>query len=132
MMYLQNIIRFCALAKIRFVSDKYFLGELEFDTFIGFFSYLEQMYSFSETTTYIDWEFEYLTNNTSDELGKFKFADDVQFLAHLIDHIYGEMGSNQPLDDLMARMYWCIKTGNIDSSWTFLTAYAHQAAWGSQ
>lgn len=129
-MYLQNIFRFCAFAKIRFESNKYFLDELEFDTFIAFFSYIDQMYSFSETTTYIDWEFEHLSNVASDAIDKFKVSDDVEFLTYLLNRIYEDMGRNEPLDALMARLYWCLKTGNIEAAWTSLTAYAHQAAWG--
>lgn len=132
MMYLQNIIRFCSSAKIRFEDNKCYLDELEFDTFMAFFSYVEQMYSFSQSTAHVDWEFEYLTSNASDELGEFKFIDDVQFLAHLLNHFCNEMGRNQALDAIMAQLYWSMKTGNIDAAWKYLTAYARQAAWGSQ
>lgn len=132
MMYLQNIIRFCAFAKIRFEGNKYFLDQLEFDTFIAFFSYIDQMYSFSETTTYIDWEFEHLSNVASDAIEKFKVSDDVEFLAYLLNRFYEDMGRNEPLDALMAQLYWSMKTGNIDAAWKYLTAYAQQAAWGTQ
>ena len=132
MMYLQNIIRFCSLAKIKFEGDKYCLDEKEFDSFIAFFSYVDQVYSFSETTTFVDWEFEYLTSTASDAIDKFKITDDVQFLAYLLNRVYDELGHNQALDALMARLYWCLKTGNIDIGWKSLTDYAHQAAWGTQ
>jgi len=132
MMYLQNIIRFCAFSKIRFEGSKYYLDELEFDTFIAFFSYIDQMYSFSETTTYIDWEFEYMSNTASDAIDKHKISDDVEFLGYLLSRAFEDMGRNQALDTIMAKIYWCVKTGNIDSAWASLAAYAHQAAWGSR
>lgn len=132
MMYFQNIIRFLSLAKIRFEGSRYFLDEMEFESFIAFFGYVEQVYSFSETTTFIDWEFEYLTTTASDAIDKWKITDDVEFLAYLLNRVYDELGRNQALDDLMARLYWCLKIGNIDIAWKSLTDYAHQAAWGSQ
>lgn len=130
MMYLQNIIRFCALAKIRFEDDKYYFDEMEFDIFIGFFRYVEQVYSFSETTSYVDWEFEYLTNTADSAINTFKIDVDVQFLGYLMNRVYEELGRNEHLDALMTRLYWCLRSGSIDAAWEALVNYANKAVEG--
>lgn len=131
MMYLQNIIRFCSPATIRFDSGKYYFDESEFGTFIEFFDYVSQVYSFSETTTHVDWEFECLSSiahSISDEQTN---IDDVEFLWHLLHTVFFEdLGRNEALDAIMAKVYWSLNSSNVDAACNALTVYAQQARGG--
>lgn len=128
MMCLQNIIRFCSPAAIRFDGGKYYFDECEFGTFIEFFDHVAQVYSFSETSTNIDWEFECLSSiahSISDEQTN---LDDVEFLWHLLRTVFfDDLGRNESLDLIMAKMYWCLKHSDIDAGCNALTDYARQA-----
>lgn len=128
MMYLQNIIRFCSQASIRFDGSSYYFDGCEFGTFIEFFDYIAQVYSFSETSVHIDWEFECLSSiahSISDEKTN---LDDVEFLWHLLRTVFFEdLGRNEALDLIMAKMYWCLKHGDIDAGCNALIDYARQA-----
>lgn len=128
MMYLQNIIRFCSPAAIRFDGGKYYFDECEFGTFIEFFDYVAQVYSFSETTVHVDWEFECLSSiahSISDEQTN---LDDVEFLWHLLHTVFFEdLGRNEALDAIMAKVYWSLKNSDIDAACNALTAYAQKA-----
>lgn len=131
MMYLQNIIKFCSPATIRFDGSKYYFDECEFATFIEFFDYVAQVYSFSETTAHVDWEFECLSSiahSISDEQTN---IDDVEFLWHLLHTVFFEdLGRNEALDTIMAKAYWSLKHSNIYACCNALTNYARQAAGG--
>lgn len=131
MMYLQNIIRFCSPAAIRFDGGKYYFDECKFETFIEFFGYVAQVYSFSETTVHADWEFECLSSiahSISDEQTN---IDDVEFLWHLLHTVFFEdLGRNEDLDTIMAQLYWSFSKNNIDAACNALTAYAQKAIGG--
>ena len=128
MMYLQNIIRFCSPAAIRFDGGKYYFDEYEFCTFIEFFDYVAQVYSFSETNSHIDWEFECLSSiahSISDEQTN---VDDVEFLWHLLHAVFFEdLGRNEALDTIMSKAYWALKNSDIDAACSALSDYARQA-----
>lgn len=128
MMYLQNIIRFCSPAAIRFDGGKYYFDECKFETFIEFFGYVAKVYSFSETTVHVDWEFECLSSiahSISDERTN---IDDVEFLWYLLHTVFFEdLGRNEALDTIMAKLYWSINNSDIDAACNALTAYAQQA-----
>lgn len=128
MMYLQNIIRFCSQASIRFDGGRYYFDDCEFGTFIEFFDYVAQVYSFSETNSHIDWEFECLSSiahTISDEQAN---LDDVEFLWHLLRTVFFEdLGRNEALDTIMAKVYWSLKHSNIDACCNAITNYARQA-----
>lgn len=128
MMYLQNIIRFCSQASIRFDGGRYYFDDCEFGTFIEFFDYVAQVYSFSETNSHIDWEFECLSSiahSISDEQTN---VDDVEFLWHLLHAVFFEdLGRNEALDTIMSKAYWALKNSDVDAVCNGLTAYAQQA-----
>lgn len=128
MMYLQNIIRFCSPAAIRFDGGKYYFDECKFETFIEFFDYVAQVYSFSETTVHVDWEFECLSSiahSISDEQTN---LDDVEFIWHLLHTVFFEdLGRNEALDMIMAKLYWSLNNGDVDAACNALTDYAQQA-----
>lgn len=129
MMYLQNIIRFCSPAAIRFDGGNYYFDECEFGTFIEFFDYVAQVYSFSETTTHIDWEFECLSSiahSISDEQTN---LDDVEFVWHLLHTVFFEdLGRNEALDTIMAQLYWSLDNSDVESAYNALSDYVRQAA----
>ena len=129
MMYLQNIIRFCCPAAIRFDAGSYYFDEYEFGTFIELFDYVAQVYSFSETTTHIDWEFECLSSiahSISDEQTN---LDDVEFVWHLLHTVFFEdLGRNEALDTIMAQLYWSLDNSDVDSACNALSDYVRQAA----
>ncbi|AIB35495.1 hypothetical protein [Pseudomonas simiae] len=129
MMYLQNIIRFCSPAAIRFNGGKYYFDECEFGTFIKFFDYVAQVYSFSETTTHVDWEFECLSSiahSISDEQTN---LGDVEFVWHLLHTVFFEdLGRNEALDTIMAQLYWSLDNSDLDSACNALSDYVRQAA----
>lgn len=129
MMYLQNIIRFCSPAAIRFDCGKYYFDDCEFCTFIEFFDYVAQVYSFSETTVHVDWEFECLSSiahSISDEQTN---LDDVEFLWHLLHTVFFEdLGRNEALDTIMAQLYWSLNNSDVDSACNALSDYVRQAA----
>lgn len=128
MMYLQNIIRFCSPATISFDGGKYYFDECEFGTFIEFFDYVAQVYSFSETTVHVDWEFECLSSiahSISDEQTN---IDDVEFLWHLLHTVFFEdLGRNEALDTIMAKVYWALNSSNVNAACNALNDYAQQA-----
>lgn len=128
MMYLQNIIRFCSPAAIRFDGGKYYFDECKFETFIEFFDYVAQVYSFAETTVHVDWEFEFLSSiahSISDEQTNF---DDVEFLWHLLRTVlFEDLGRNEALDTIMAKAYWALKNSDIDAACSALNDYFQQA-----
>lgn len=128
-MYLQNIIRFCSPAAIRFNGGKYYFDECEFGTFIKFFDYVAQVYSFSETTTHVDWEFECLSSiahSISDEQTN---LGDVEFVWHLLHTVFFEdLGRNEALDTIMAQLYWSLDNSDLDSACNALSDYVRQAA----
>ena len=129
MMYLQNIIRFCSPAAIRFDGDKYYFDDCDFGTFIEFFDYVAQVYSFSETKVNVDWEFEFLSSiahSISDEQTN---LDDVEFVWHLLHTVFFEdLGRNEALDTIMAKTYWALKNSDIDAACNALSDYVRQAA----
>lgn len=131
MMYLQNIIKFCSPAAIRFDGGKYYFDDFEFGTFIEFFDYVAQVYSFSETTTLVDWEFECLSSiahSISDEQTN---LDDVEFLWHLLRTVFFEdLGRNEALDTIMAKAYWALKNSDIDAACNALSDYVRRARGG--
>ena len=131
MMYLQNIIKFCSPATIRFDGGKYYFDECEFATFIEFFDYVAQVYSFSEATVNVDWEFECLSSiahSISDEQTN---IDEVEFLWHLLNtDFFDDLGRNEALDMIMAKLYWSLNNSDVDAACNALTAYAQQARGG--
>lgn len=131
MMYLQNIIRFCSPAAIIFDGGKYYFDDCEFGTFIEFFDYVAQVYSFSETTVHVDWEFECLSSiahSISDEQTN---LDDVEFVWHLLHTVFFEdLGRNEALDTIMAQLYWSLDNSDVDSVCNALSDYVRQAAGG--
>lgn len=128
MMYLQNIIRFCSPAAIRFDGGKYYFDECEFATFIEFFDYVAQVYSFSETTVHVDWEFECLSSiahSISDEQTN---LDDVEFLWHLLHTVFfNDLGRNEALGAIMAKVYWALNNCNVNAARNALYDYVQQA-----
>ncbi|MBX8497798.1 hypothetical protein [Pseudomonas cichorii] len=131
MMYLQNIIRFCSPAAIKFEGGKYCFDECEFETFIEFFDYVSQVYSFSETTVHVDWEFECLSSIAHSISDEHTDIDDVEFLWHLLHTVFFEdLGGNEALDMIMAKLYWSLYNGDIDAACNALTDYAQQATGG--
>lgn len=131
MMYLQSIIKFCSPATIRFDGSKYYFDECEFATFIEFFDYVAQVYSFSETTVHVDWEFECLSSiahSISDEQTN---IDDVEFLWHLLHTVFFEdLGRNVALDAIMAKAYWAFKNSDIDAACNALSDYVRRGKGG--
>lgn len=131
MMYLQNIIRFCSPAAIIFDGGKYYFDDCEFGTFIEFFDYVAQVYSFSETIVHVDWEFECLSSiahSISDEQTN---LDDVEFVWHLLHTVFFEdLGRNEALDTIMAQLYWSLDNSDVDSACNALSDYVRQAAGG--
>lgn len=129
MMYLQNIVRFCSPAAIRFDGGKYYFDECKFETFIELFDYVAQVYSFSETTVHVDWEFECLSSiahSISDEQTN---LDDVEFVWHLLRTVFFEdLGRNEALDTIMAKAYWALKNSDVDAACSALNTYVQQAS----
>ena len=129
MMYLQNIIRFCSPAAIRFDGGKYYFDDCEFGTFTEFFDYVAQVYSFSETTVHVDWEFECLSSiahSISDEQTN---LDDVEFVWYLLNTVFFEdLGRNEALDTIMAQLYWSLDNSDVGSVCNALSDYVRQAA----
>lgn len=128
MMYLQNIIRFCSPASTRFDGGKYYFDECELGTFIEFFDYVSQVYSFSETTTHVDWEFECLSSIAHSISDEHANIDDVEFLWHLLRTVFFEdLGRNEALDEIMAKTYWALKNSDVDAACNALNDYVQQA-----
>ena len=131
MMCLQNIIKFCSPAAIRFDGGRYYFDECELGTFIEFFDYVAQVYSFSETTRHVDWEFECLSSiahSISDEQTN---LDDVQFVWHLLDTVFfKDLGRNEALDTIMSKAYWALKNSDIDAACNALSDYVRRAKGG--
>ncbi|WP_179179374.1 hypothetical protein [Pseudomonas sivasensis] len=130
MMYLQNIIRFCSPADVRCEKGQYYFDQMEFSKFIDLFRYVELVYSFSETTTFVDWDFEYLAATLDQVLEQNAITDDLEFLDFIVGRIFEVLGRNEALDALAGKLYWCLRNSDVDAACNALAGYFQQASGG--
>jgi hypothetical protein len=128
MMYLENILSFCHLGGVKCDGDKYFDGDLEFRDFPDFIKRITDVYQMSETTSYVDWEFEGLANIVyTFPLGDPQTTCETDYLDMFVREIMQETGKNIHLDNLLSRLYWHFLQDDKDSVWHELVSYYYKA-----
>lgn len=128
MMYLGNFLSACHRLQRSVADGK--CSPIEYVSFRQYFEDLAVAYEIG-ATTYIDYEFEYLTDTIWTIAGKEKTdgLDDLEFLHVLVRLVFIEFKGNKPgLDLLMSKLYWNFTRDDFDGVWNCLVDYYNTAA----
>lgn len=128
-MYLQNFIRFHYLGEQAAKLGKDY-PEIKYVTFRQYFEDHAFIYEIG-ASSYIDYEFEYLTDAIWPLAAKEKTdgLNDLELLHVLVRRVFVELKAGTPgLDDLMSKLYWHFLRGDSDSVWRCLVDYYNTAA----
>lgn len=128
-MYLENFLRFHYLSELQGAKHGRFAG---FDA-ITFKQYFDDLASSHElvSTTYIDYQLEYLTDTIWTLTGKEKTdgLDDLEFLHVLVRRVFIELKDGTPgLEYVMSKLYWHFLQNDVDGVWRELVSYYKTAA----
>ncbi|WP_312299108.1 hypothetical protein [Stutzerimonas nitrititolerans] len=127
-MYLQNILQFCNYGGVSCAGDKFFDGDLEFQDFPNFIRRITDVYEMSETTSFVDWEFEGLANIVyTFPLGDPRTTCETEYLDKFVCEILKDAGKNHHLDSLLAKLYWYFLHDDKEAVWQTLVAYYNKA-----
>lgn len=127
-MYLENILRFCHYGGVKSSSDKYFDGNQEFNDFPNFIRRITDVYEMSETTSYVDWEFESLANIVyTFPLGDPRATCETEYLDKFVQEITKDAGKNNHLNHLLSKLYWHFLQNDKEAVWQTLVSYYYKA-----
>lgn len=127
-MYLDNFLRYHRLNELD--AARTGVAPIQYITFRQYFEDHACVYEFF-SSSYIDYEFEYLTDTIWTISGKEKTdgLDDLEFLHVLVRIVFVEFKDHKPgLDLLMSKLYWHFVSDDFNSIWNCLVEYYNTAA----